>query len=230
MKVNYLGHSTFLLNIDGKKILIDPFISPNELANHIDIDKIECDYILVTHGHQDHVADLESIAKRTNAKIVSTFEITTWCEGKGLTNVHPMNLGGKWDFDFGTVKMVYASHSSVLPDGTYGGPASGFVIKTKDKTLYIAGDTALTQEMKLLADFEKIDFALLPIGDNFTMGIDDAIIASKFINCNQVIGMHYDTFGYIKIDHKKAIQAFADADRTLNLLKISADAVDAFEI
>jgi L-ascorbate metabolism protein UlaG (beta-lactamase superfamily) len=230
MTVNYLGHSTFLLNIDGKKILIDPFISPNELAKHINIDEIKCDYILVTHGHQDHVADLESIAERTKAKIVSTFEITTWCEGKGLTNVHPMNIGGKWHFDFGTVKMVYASHSNVLPDGTYGGTASGFIIKTQSKTIYIAGDTALTQEMKLLGEFEKIDLAFLPIGDNFTMGISDAVIACKFFNCKQVIGMHYDTFGYIKIDSEKAIQAFADAGNTLQLLKISADAADAFEV
>lgn len=230
MKVNYLGHSTFLLTIDGVKVLIDPFISPNELAKHIDIQQIECDYILVTHGHQDHVADLETIAQRTNAKIVSSFEITTWCEGKGLNNVHPMNLGGKWNFDFGTVKMVYAAHSSVLPDGTYGGPASGFIISTNYKTIYIAGDTALTQEMKLLADFETIDYAFLPIGDNFTMGIDDAIIACRFINCKNVIGMHYDTFGYIKIDHEEAVKAFAYAGNNLQLLSISADVYDAFEI
>jgi L-ascorbate metabolism protein UlaG (beta-lactamase superfamily) len=230
MKVNYLGHSTFLLTIDGVKVLIDPFISPNELAKHIDIQKIECDYILVTHGHQDHVADLETIAQRTNAKIVSSFEITTWCGGKGLNNVHPMNLGGKWNFDFGTVKMVYAAHSSVLPDGTYGGPASGFIISANHKTIYIAGDTALTQEMKLLADFETIDYAFLPIGDNFTMGIDDAIIACRFINCKNVIGMHYDTFGYIKIDHEEAVKAFADAGNNLQLLSISADVDNAFEI
>jgi L-ascorbate metabolism protein UlaG (beta-lactamase superfamily) len=230
MTVNYLGHSTFLLVIDGIKVLIDPFITPNNLAKHIDTKKIECDYILVTHGHQDHVADLESIAERTKAKIVSSYEVITWCERKGLNNVHPMNLGGKWHFEFGTVKMVYAAHSSVLPDGTYGGPASGFIIKTKNKTIYIAGDTALTQEMKLLADFEKVDYAFLPIGDNFTMGVSEAIIACNFINCKKVIGMHYDTFGYIKIDHQKSIKAFADAGCSLQLLPISADAADAFEI
>ena len=211
MKVNYLGHSSFLLEIEGIKVLLDPFISPNELASHIKVDEIECDYILISHGHSDHVADLIPIAKRTGAKVVSSFEIIDWLAKQGIENGHPMNLGGTWSFDFGRVKMVYASHSSSMPDGSYGGPASGFLIKAENKTYYYAGDTALNQEMKLIGELNQIDFAFLPIGDNFTMGIDDAVIAAKFINCTNIIGMHYDTFGYIKIDHQLAIRQFAEA-------------------
>ena len=221
MKVNYLGHSTFLFEIAGKKILIDPFITPNELASHIKVDEIECDYILVTHGHSDHVADLIPIAKRTGAKVISSFEIIDWLGKQGIENGHPMNLGGTWNFDFGSLKMVYAAHSNSMPDGTYGGTAAGFIIKAEGKTYYYAGDTSLNQEMKLFGEFNQIDFAFLPVGDNFTMGINDAIIASQFINCKNIIGMHYDTFGYIKIDHEKAVKAFADAGLNLHLLKIT---------
>ena len=221
MKVNYLGHSTFLFEIAGKKVLIDPFITPNELASHIKVDEIECDYILVTHGHSDHVADLIPIAKRTGAKVISSFEIIDWLGKQGIENGHPMNLGGTWNFDFGSLKMVYAAHSNSMPDGTYGGTAAGFIIKAEGKTYYYAGDTSLNQEMKLFGEFNQIDFAFLPVGDNFTMGIDDAIIAAQFINCKNIIGMHYDTFGYIKIDHEKAVKAFADAGLNLHLLKIT---------
>ncbi|TKC00898.1 metal-dependent hydrolase [Pedobacter cryophilus] len=230
MKLNYLGHSSFLLEIEGKKILFDPFISPNELASHIKVEEIVCDYILVSHGHGDHVADLVPIAKRTNAKVVSSFEIIQWVENKGITNGHPMNLGGKWDFDFGTVKMEYAAHSNSLPDGTYGGTASGFIIKAAGKTVYYAGDTALNQEMKLIGELNTIDYAFLPIGDNFTMGTDDAIIAAKYLNCKNIIGMHYDTFGFIKIDHEKTLKAFADAGLNLHLLKISDLPKDAIAL
>ena len=230
MKVNYLGHSTFLFEIAGKKVLIDPFITPNELASHIKVDEIECDYILVTHGHSDHVADLIPIAKRTGAKVVSSFEIIDWLGKQGIENGHPMNLGGAWNFDFGNLKMVYASHSSSMPDGTYGGTAAGFIIKAEGKTYYIAGDTSLNQEMKLFGEFNQFDFAFLPIGDNFTMGIDDAIIAAQFIKCKNIIGMHYDTFGYIKIDHEKAVKAFADAGLNLHLLKITDIAMEAIAL
>jgi L-ascorbate metabolism protein UlaG (beta-lactamase superfamily) len=221
MKVNYLGHSCFLLEISGIKILVDPFISPNELAKHISVDDIQCDYILVSHGHGDHIADLVTIAKRTKAKLVSSFEIVQWAAGQGIENGHPMNLGGKWNFDFGTVKMEYAAHSNSLPDGTYGGTAAGFIIKTPDKTIYYAGDTSLNQEMKLIGELNNIDYAFLPIGDNFTMGIDDAVIAAKFLNCKNIIGMHYDTFGFIEIDKEKAVKAFADAGLVLHLLNIT---------
>ena len=131
-----------------------------------------------------------------------------------------MNIGGQWRFDFGAVKCVNAVHSSVLPDGSYGGNPMGFLIETKNKNFYYAGDTALTYDMKLIGEYRNIDFALLPIGDNFTMGIDNAIIASDFINCNNIIGVHYDTFGYIKIDSNDAIRKFNSAGKNLQLIPI----------
>jgi len=230
MKVNYLGHSSFLLETSGKKILIDPYISPNELADNINVNDIKCDYILVSHGHSDHVADLVNIAQRTEAKVISSFEITEWLRKQGLENSHPMNIGGSWDFDFGTIKMTYACHSSSLPDGSYGGTAAGFLIITEGKTYYYSGDTSLTSDMKLTGELNDIQHAFLCIGDNFTMGIDDAIIASKYINCKRIIGMHYDTFGYIKLDHEKAIKKFEAAGLVLNLMKISLLEEDSISI
>ncbi len=230
MKLNYFGQSCFLLDVDGTKILFDPFITPNELATEIDVEKIECDYILVSHGHEDHIADLVSIAKRTDAKVIGFFEIINWLKVQGVDNGHPMNLGGNWTFDFGKVKMVYAMHSNVLPDGTYGGTAAGFIIEIAGKTLYYAGDTALTMEMKLTGEQYKLDYAFLPIGDNFTMGVADAIIATDFIKCKNVIAMHYDTFGFIKVDHEHAKKAFADAGVKLNMLKISDQEADAMTL
>ena len=220
MIATYYGHSCFGISINNKNILFDPFISPNELASNIEINKIPADYILISHGHEDHVADAENIAKNTGATIVSNFEITTWFGSKGIENVHPMNHGGEWDFDFGTVKYVTAVHSSVLPDGTYGGNPGGFIIRTTDKTIYYAGDTALTYDMKLIGEFENIDIAFLPIGNNFTMGIKDASIAASYINCNNIYAMHYDTFGYIKINKEDAKSHFSNANQELTFLEI----------
>lgn len=222
MKLTYYGQSCFLLETQDSKLLFDPFITPNELAQHINVDSIQADFILVSHGHEDHTADLVQIAKRTNAVVVCAFEISAWLEKKGVTNCHPMNLGGQWNFDFGNVKMVFAAHSSSLPDGTYGGTAAGFVIQTSGKTLYYSGDTALTQEMKLTGELCKPDIAFFPIGDNFTMGIDDAIIAARYVGCDKIIGMHYDTFGYIKIDKDDAVKRFKAAGNDLKLIDIGA--------
>ena len=230
MKVNYFGHSCFLLQIAGKKILLDPFISPNELAKEINVDQIACDYILVSHGHSDHVADLINIAKRTGATIVSSFELVQWAAKEGAEKIHPMNLGGSWKFDFGTVKMTYAAHSNSLPDGSYAGTAAGFLIQAENKTYYYSGDTALTSDMKLLGELYDIDYAFLCIGDNFTMGVDDAVIAAKFINCKKIIGMHYDTFGYIKVDEQQAKRKFEDAGLHLEMMKISDKEENALAI
>jgi L-ascorbate metabolism protein UlaG (beta-lactamase superfamily) len=220
MKFTYFGHSCFLVEFGGKKLLFDPFISPNELAKDIDVNSIEADYILLSHGHEDHVADAETIAKRTGATIIATFEIVTWYGTKGLKG-HPMNTGGKWKFDFGTVKMVNAVHSSVLPDGTYGANPVGFVISNDENAFYFAGDTALTWDMKLIPmTCPKLDVAILPIGDNFTMGYEDAIIASDFIECNSIIGCHFDTFGYVKIDHEGVKGAFEAKGKQLVLPEI----------
>ena len=225
MKLTYYGHACFLVETTDKKLLFDPFITPNELASKIDVEQIEADYILVTHGHQDHVADAVSIAKRTGAQVISNFEIINWFAEQGVENGHPMNHGGNASFDFGKVKYVNAVHSSVLPDGTYGGNPGGFVVYANDKQFYFAGDTALTLDMQLIPRFAKLDLAILPIGDNFTMGPEDAVIAADFIQCDRVMGVHYDTFPPIKIDHEHAKKAFADAGKKLLLVEIG-DTID----
>lgn len=220
MNLTYYGHACFEVEIEGFKILFDPFISPNELAKNIDIKNINPDYILISHGHEDHIVDAEKIAKQSGATIVSNFEIVTWFSQKGIEKTHPMNHGGSWLFPFGKVKYVNAIHSSTLPDGSNGGVPGGFVIESKSGNFYFAGDTALTMDMKLIPMFTALDFAILPIGDNFTMGIDEAVIASNFISCDKIVGMHYDTFGYIEIDHEKAKEKFIHNDSELILLEI----------
>lgn len=220
MKITYFGHSCFGVEINGKHLLFDPFILPNELAKGVDINSIKADYILISHGHDDHIADAEAIAKRTNATVICNWEINVWLGKKGVTNIHPMNTGGKVKLDFGNVKCVVAQHSSSLPDGTYGGNPMGFVVESSEGNFYYAGDTALTYDMKLIGEYRQIDFAFLPIGDNFTVGVDNAIIACDFIACNKVIGMHYDTFGYIKINKTEAVQKFDSLGKSLTLMQI----------
>lgn len=222
MKITYYGHACFLLETKDNKVLFDPFISPNELAKHVDISSIEADYILLSHGHEDHVADAEAIAKRTGATIVAAFEITSWYAQKGIEKLWPMNIGGQKHFPFGLVKFVSAVHSSVLPDGTYGGNPGGFVIENEEGCIYFAGDTALTRDMELVKDQFNLNWAILPIGDNFTMGVDDAIRACDLIGCDKVLGMHYDTFPYIQIDQEAAKMAFKKANKELVLLEIGA--------
>ena len=220
MNITFYGHSCFGVEVNGKHLLFDPFISPNELANTIDVNTVKADYILISHGHQDHIADTESIAKRTGAKVICNWEISVWLEKKGVENIRPMNIGGKVKLDFGNVKCVVAQHSSSLPDGSYGGNPMGFVIESTEGNFYYAGDTALTYDMKLIGDYRSINFAFLPIGDNFTMGVDNAMIACDFIKCNDIIGMHYDTFGYIVIDKEQAVSKFMQAGKKLTLLEI----------
>lgn len=222
MKITFYGHACFGVEVAGKHLLFDPFIRYNDLAKDIvDINTIPADYILLSHGHQDHVADAFDIAQRTGAAIVSNYEIATSYEKQGVAKTHPMNHGGKWKFKFGTVKYTNAVHSSVLPDGTYGGNPGGFVVETEEGTFYYSGDTALTMDMQLIPmTSPALKVALLPIGDNFTMGIDDAIIASDFIKCDKIIGLHYDTFGYIKIDQAEAVKKFKDKGKELILLNI----------
>ncbi|RLD47157.1 MAG: metal-dependent hydrolase [Bacteroidetes bacterium] len=220
MRVTNYGHACWHIELANTKLLFDPFISPNELASHIDIDTIECDYILITHGHEDHIADVETIAKRTGAKIVSNFEIINWFATKGLENGHPMNIGGNWQFDFGKLTYFTAQHSSVMPDGASGGNPGSFLIETEEGNFYHAGDTGLMMDMKLIPKLIKLDFALLPIGDNFTMGINEAIIASDFIECNNIIAMHYDTFGYIVVKKEVAKAKFEAAGKKLTFIEI----------
>jgi L-ascorbate metabolism protein UlaG (beta-lactamase superfamily) len=166
------------------------------------------------------VEDAERIARNNSATIISNYEIVSWYEEKGLKG-HPLNHGGKWTFDFGTVKYVNAVHSSVMPDGRYGGNPGGFVIWNELSCFYIAGDTALTRDMELIPlTCPKLDFAVLPIGDNFTMGVDDAIHAADMIKCQHIVGCHFGTFGYIEIDEKAAVEAFKNAGKTLTLIDV----------
>lgn len=222
MQFTYYGHSCFLIDVKGTKLLFDPFISGNELANQlIDVNTIQADYILVSHGHADHTLDLVSVAARTGAQVICSWEIYEWLGRQNIANVHPMNTGGKWDFGNFTVKCVTAHHSSGLPDGSYGGNPMGFIIYTDEGNFYYSGDTALTLDMQLIPHWaSSLKFALLPIGDNFTMDVADAVQCAGMIKCKQIIGVHYDTFGFIKIDHKAAQKAFADAGCTLHLPEI----------
>jgi len=220
MQITYYGHSCFLVEVAGCKLLFDPFITGNPLAKDIDPGKIKADYILVSHGHEDHTLDLVSLAKQTGATVIASWEIGNWLEKKGISKIHRMNVGGHWMFDFGKVKCVTAVHSSSLPDGTYGGSPMGFLFETPEGSFYYAGDTALHYDMKLIGDYKKMNFAFLPIGNNFTMGYDNAVIASDFIRCDKIIGMHYDTFDVIMIDHKEAKNKFEALGKELLLMKI----------
>lgn len=219
MKFTYYGHSCFAIETAGKKLLFDPFITGNELAKNVDVDSIEADFILVSHGHGDHVGDLISIAKRTGAKVIGAYEVVGWAQKHGVENVHPMNFG-TFHFDFGKLHFVPAWHSSTLPDGSTGGNPGGFIVHADEKKFYYSGDTCVMMDMQLIPRYAKLDFAILPIGGNFTMDADDALIAAEFIQCKNIIGVHFDTFGYIKIDHSKVKEKYAAAGNTLTLPEI----------
>ncbi len=220
MKITFFGHASLGIEVSGKKIIVDPFITANPKASHIDVSSLKSDYILLTHAHQDHTLDVELIMTHNpEATIVCNAEMATYYINKKF-KCHMMNHGGSWKFDFGKLKYVNAVHSSSFADGTYGGNPGGFVIEGEHKNIYIAGDTALTMDMKLIPMRTKLDLVVLPIGDNFTMDVEDAIIASDFVNCDKVLGYHYDTFGYIEINHNEAKKKFFDAGKDLMLLEI----------
>jgi len=197
VKLTYYGHACFAIESAGIAIVIDPFITGNPLAP-VKAQDIKADYVLVSHGHGDHLGDAVEIARRNNATVISNFEISTYCQNQG-TQAHPLHIGGGWNFPFGRVKLTVAHHGSALPDGSYGGNPCGFLLTVGDVKIYHAGDTALTYDMKLVGE-EGVDIALLPIGDNFTMGPEDALRAVKLIEPKVVIPMHYDTFDVIKQD------------------------------
>ncbi|MDR2223914.1 MAG: metal-dependent hydrolase [Flavobacteriaceae bacterium] len=222
MNITYYGHACLGIQIDDINLVVDPFISGNPLdaAKAVDIDAIKADYILITHAHGDHIADTERIADNNpEVVIVSNAEIAGHYAAKGY-QTHPMNHGGSWQFDFGKVKYTPAIHSSSFPDGSYGGQPGGFVIESKNKNVYIAGDTSLTMDMKLIPMFTALDLAVLPIGSNFTMDIDEAVVASDFVKCDKVLGYHFDTFGYIEIDQEEAKRKFFEKGKDLMLLTI----------
>lgn len=214
--LTYYGHSCFSVKAGGRVLLFDPFITPNGLAKDIDVSKVVADFILVSHGHVDHLADAVDIAGRCGAMVISTYEVAVWLQGKGVGRAHPMNHGGSKAFEFGRVKLVNAIHSSSFPDGAYAGNPCGFVIETGDGSFYYSGDTALTSDMKIIGEMFKLDFAVLPIGDNFTMGASDAARAAEWSGAKRAVGVHYDTFEPIRIDRDEARAAFRS--RGLELL------------
>lgn len=219
MKITYYGHSCLGIEVNGKHLLVDPFISGNPQASSIDLQSIPADYILLTHAHYDHILDTEAIAKRTGAKLISNHEIVTYFGNKGLEG-HGMNQGGSWDFDFGRLKVVTAIHSSSFPDGTYGGNPIGFILSSAGQSIYLGGDTALTMDMKLIPLFFKLDLAILPIGGNFTMDVDEAVVAAEFIECDKIMGIHYDSFPPIAVNHDEAKEKFKAKGKDLILISV----------
>jgi L-ascorbate metabolism protein UlaG (beta-lactamase superfamily) len=225
MKFTYYGHACFAVEAGGKTLLFDPFITPNPLAAKIDAEKIAADFILVSHGHGDHIADLIAIAKRTDATVIAPFEVGSWFEKKGVEKVQAMNHGGAAPMAFGRVKLTAAIHSSSMPDGSYGGNPCGFVVETADGNFYYSGDTALTSDMKFIGEQTKLRFAVLPIGDFYTMGIEDAVRAAGLIGVTRIVGVHYDTFPPIKLDHAAARKAAAAGNKEL-LLPAIGETID----
>ncbi len=208
MKLTYLSHSCFLLETATHRLVFDPFLSGNPLAQ-AKPEEIECDAILVTHGHEDHLGDAVAISQRTGAPVIANFEVAMHCAGLGA-KAHPMQPGGAWQFPFGRVKFTIAHHSSSIstPNGfAYLGNPAGILLSTEGKTIYHAGDTALFLDMKLIGELDPIDLALLPIGDNFTMGPEDAARAVGFLGAKRAVPMHYNTFDLIKVDPQRFVDA-----------------------
>jgi L-ascorbate metabolism protein UlaG (beta-lactamase superfamily) len=199
VKVTFIGHSCFLLDNGKEKILIDPYISGNPVAKATAEQK-KADYILVSHGHGDHLGDAIELAKSSGATIISNNEIAFWCAGKGVKNFHPLHIGGSHTFPFGSIKLTIAHHGSSLGDFQYGGEPAGIIVRTDNKVIYHAGDTGLFLDMKLIGELDKIDLAFLPIGGNFTMDVSDAIKAVEFLKPGKAIPMHYNTNDFVKAD------------------------------
>ena len=208
MNVTFYGQSCLAVELAGTRLLFDPFIRQNELAKNVDVDAIRADYILVTHGHFDHVADAAELAKLTGAPVIADSHVARWLQKQGAGESMEMGVGGSVRLPFGRVKYVRAVHGSTMPDDSEGGVAGGFVVESAEGNFYHSGDTALTMDMQLIGQATKLSFAALCIGDHFTMGVDDAIRAADFVRCDRVLGIHYDTFPPIRIDHEDARKRF----------------------
>lgn len=216
IKYTFVGHGTHLLNIDGKNIVIDPFFTSNP-ATDVAADSVEADFILVSHGHGDHIEDAVAIAKRTGAKVISNFEIVNWLQNQGIENAHPQHIGGGFTHEFGHVQLTIAHHGSGLPDGSYGGNPAGLLITAAGKKLYFACDTALFLDMQL---YSGVDLFVTPIGDNFTMGPDDALEAIKLVKPKVVVPCHYNTWPPIEQDANAwAKQVEAETDAQVQVLE-----------
>lgn len=201
-------------------MLFDPFVSGNPKATHIKVEALPADYVLVSHAHGDHLSDALSVLQRTGAKLISNFEISSYYEARGIRQNEKLNFGGRVATSFGHVRMLHAMHSSQFPDGTYGGNPGAFLVETADGNFYFAGDTALTLDLQLIPRYAAIQVAFLPIGGYFTMDYRDAAIAAEFLQCDTVVGMHYDSFPAITIDHEAARRAFADSQVKLILMQV----------
>jgi len=219
MKITYHGHSVLSVALeDGTRLLFDPYISQNPLAD-ISVEEVSTDYILVTHGHDDHMSDMIPIAKKNDATIIGIAEICKYAAKKGIKNIHPMNIGGGFDFPFGRVRLTYAQHSSGYEeDGQmiYMGEPAGILLQADGKTIYHAGDTADYSDLSLLGEQYDIDVAFLPIGDNFTMGPDDAVRAANRLKAKKVVPIHYNTFPQIKQDPQKFVDKLPGNGKVMN--------------
>jgi L-ascorbate metabolism protein UlaG (beta-lactamase superfamily) len=218
-KYIWYGHGTHGIETGGYKIVVDPFFTDNPSAS-ISAADVDADYLVVSHGHGDHIGDTISIAKRTGAQVISNFEIISWLGSQGLENLHPQHIGGGFNHPFGYLKLTHALHGSALPDGTYGGNPAGILLTTRDgEVIYLACDTGLFASMKLIGE-EGVDLAVLPIGDNFTMGPDDALRAVKMIQPKHVIPVHYNTWPVIQQDPVAwAARVEAETDASAHVLK-----------
>jgi L-ascorbate metabolism protein UlaG (beta-lactamase superfamily) len=214
LKITYYGHSTFMVETNEHKIVIDPFFAPNNPVAPVTVDQVQADFVLLTHGHGDHTADAAALAKATGALVIGNFEVVGWMLAHGAKQGHGMNTGGAYTFPFGRLKLTIAHHSSSMPDGSNGGNPNGMLITFNDgHDVYFAGDTALTYDMKLIGEAGGVDLAVLPIGDNFTMGPDEAVMAAQFVKAKQVLPAHYNTFPPIRQDaHAFAEKLRRDAE------------------
>jgi L-ascorbate metabolism protein UlaG (beta-lactamase superfamily) len=205
LKITHMGHSAVLLADGTHEVAIDPFLKDNPVAS-AKPDDIKAKFIILSHGHGDHLGDTIEIAKKNDAMVIGTFELASYCGKKGVKKIHQMNTGGSYNFPFGKVKLTLAFHSSSTPDGQYMGDPNGLIIEMGGKTIYHAGDTALFSDMKLIGEMHQIDVMMVPAGDNFTMGIDDAAKAVGLVKPKIAVPIHYNTFPVIKIDPEEFVK------------------------